>query len=55
MEALAVLGVAEKTEAEPEYGRPEHELRLAEKFQWSTTDECNGFRWLEKQAEGGNS
>ena len=45
MEALAVLGVAEKTEADPEYGRPEHELHLAEKFQWFATDECKGLRW----------
>jgi predicted ArsR family transcriptional regulator len=45
MEALAVLGLAEKTEAEPKYGRPEHELRLAEKFQWFATDECKGLRW----------
>jgi predicted transcriptional regulator len=45
MEALAVLGVAEKTEADPEYGRPEHELRLADKFQWFATDDCKGLRW----------
>jgi hypothetical protein len=45
MEALAVLGVAEATEAEPEYGRPEHELRLADKFQWFATDECEALRW----------
>jgi predicted transcriptional regulator len=45
MEALAVLGVADKAEGDAEYGRPEHELRLAEKFQWFTTDECKGLRW----------
>ena len=45
MEALAVLGVAEKAEADPAYGRPEHELRLTEKFQWFTTDECKDLRW----------
>jgi predicted ArsR family transcriptional regulator len=45
MEALTVLGVADKTEGDPEYGRPEHELRLAEKFQWFATDECKGLRW----------
>jgi predicted transcriptional regulator len=45
MEALAVLGIADKTEGDAEYGRPEHELRLAQKFQWFTTDECNGLRW----------
>ena len=45
MEALSVLGVADKMEGDAEYGRPEHELRLAEKFQWFATDECKGLRW----------
>ena len=45
MEALTVLGVADKTEGDAEYGRPEHELRLAEKFQWFATDDCKGLRW----------
>ena len=54
MEALAVLGVADKTVGDAEYGNPEHELRLAEKFQWFGTDECKGLRWLQKQAQGGN-
>lgn len=45
MEALTVLGVADKTEGDAEYGRPGHELRLAEKFQWFATDECKGLRW----------
>jgi predicted transcriptional regulator len=45
MEALRVLGIADKTEGDAEYGRPEHELRLAEKFQWFATDECNSLRW----------
>ena len=45
MEALAILGIADKTEGDAEYGRPEHELRLAEKFQWFTTDESKGLRW----------
>ena len=46
MEALSVLGVADKTEGDAEYGRREHELRLAEKFEWFITDECKGLRWL---------
>jgi predicted transcriptional regulator len=54
MEALVVLGVADKTEGNPEYGRPEYELRLAEKFQWFATDECKALRWPQKQAQGGN-
>jgi predicted transcriptional regulator len=54
MEALAVLGVADKTEAAPDYGRPEHELRLAKKFEWFATAECNALRWGAKQAQGGN-
>ena len=45
MEALAVLGVADKTDGDAEYGRPEHELRLAEKFQWFLADECKRLRW----------
>jgi hypothetical protein len=45
MEALAVLGVGEKAETDPQYGRPEHELQLAEKFLWFATDECKGMRW----------
>jgi predicted transcriptional regulator len=54
MEALAVLGVADKTEADPEYGRPEHELRLAKKFEWFATDERKALCWPSKQAQGGN-
>lgn len=45
MEALTVLGIADKTDGDAEYGRPEHELRLAEKFHWFATDECEGLRW----------
>ena len=45
MEALTVLGVADKTEGDVEYGRPEHELRLADKFHWFATDQCQGLRW----------
>jgi predicted transcriptional regulator len=55
MEALAVLGVADKTEADAEYGRPEHELRLAEKFEWFATDERKAKCWQSKQAQGGNT
>ena len=54
MGALAVLGVADETEADPDYGRPEHELRLAEKFEWFATDECKALCWRTKQAQGGN-
>ena len=55
MEALAVLGVADKAEADPDHGRPEHELKLAKKFEWFTTGECKALCWQTKQAEGGNS
>jgi predicted transcriptional regulator len=54
MEALAVLGVADKTEADPDYGRPEHELRLAKKFEWFATDARKALCWPPKQAQGGN-
>jgi hypothetical protein len=55
MEALAVLGIADKTEAAPEYGRPEHELRLAEKFKWFASAECNALRWQRGQSPGQNT
>ncbi len=45
MEALAVLGVADKQEAAPEYGRPEYELRLASRFTWFATAECKSLCW----------
>lgn len=54
MEALAVLGVADKTEADPDYGRPEHELRLAKRFKWFATCECKALCWQTKQAQGEN-
>ena len=54
MEALTVLGIADKTEGDSEYGRPEHELQVAEKFQWFAMDECRAFRWQYKQAQHGN-
>jgi hypothetical protein len=54
MGALAVLGVADETEADPEYGRPEHELRLAKRFEWFATDERKALCWPSKQAQGGN-
>ena len=54
MGALAVLGVADETEADPEYGRPEHELRLAQRFEWFATVERKALCWPSKQAQGGN-
>jgi hypothetical protein len=54
MEALAVLGIGDKTEADPDYGRPENVLRLATKFEWFATDDCKALHWQSKQAEGGN-
>jgi hypothetical protein len=48
MGALVVLGVADETEAAPEYGRPEHELRLAERFEWFATDERKALCWQTK-------
>ena len=53
MEALAVLGVAGQPETGSEYGRPEHELRLAKKFEWFASDECEALCWQIKQPEGG--
>jgi predicted transcriptional regulator len=48
MGALVVLGVADETETAPEYGRPEHELRLAERFEWFATDERKALCWQTK-------
>ena len=53
MQTLTVLGVAAKTEAAPDNGRPEHEIRLAHKFTWFQTAECKDLRWPETQTEGG--
>lgn len=47
MEALAVLGVADKQEVAGAHGRPEHELQLATRFEWFTTAECNALCWTD--------
>ena len=54
MEALSVLGVVEKDEGDTEYGRPEHEVQLAQRFQWFASDECKALRWRYKHPQGGN-
>jgi len=54
MEALAVLGVGDKAEAEPEYGRPEHELRLTRKFEWFASNEREAVCWQSQQPQAGN-
>ena len=43
MEALAVLGVADKTEPIP--GLSGQELQLSDEFQWFASDECKSLRW----------
>jgi hypothetical protein len=43
MEALAVLGVADKTEPVP--GLSGQELQLSDEFQWFASDECKSLRW----------
>jgi hypothetical protein len=52
MEALCVLGVADKTkeEADPGRGRPETEITIASKFDWFAKDECQEL-W--QHTEGG--
>lgn len=54
MEALAVLRAADKTEADPEYGRPEHKITLAEKFAWFQGAGCKALRWPETGTQEGN-
>ena len=41
MEALAVLDVVEKTDAESDDGRPENRVTLKNKFSWFTSSECH--------------
>jgi hypothetical protein len=43
MEALSVLGVADKTE--PVRGFSGQELQLSDEFQWFASDECKSLRW----------
>jgi CHC2 zinc finger len=43
MEALSVLGVADKTEPVPGYSG--QELKLSDEFQWFAGDECKTLRW----------
>jgi hypothetical protein len=43
MEALSVLGVADKTEPVP--GFSGQELQLSDEFQWFAGDECKALRW----------
>ena len=43
MEALSVLGVADKTE--PVQGLSGQELQLSDEFQWFASDECKSLHW----------
>jgi len=43
MEALNVLGVADKTEPVPGYSG--QELQLSDEFRWFASDECKALRW----------
>jgi hypothetical protein len=43
MEALSVLGVADKTEPVP--GHSGQELQLSDEFQWFASDECKSLHW----------
>jgi hypothetical protein len=54
MEALVVLGIADKQKIVADYGGPENELRLAQKFSWFASNQSKGLRWPDAQAQGGN-
>jgi hypothetical protein len=55
MEALAVLGVVDKTSEDPHNtGRPETEIVLSDKFAWFASKECQALRWVEQETQGGN-
>jgi hypothetical protein len=55
MEALCVLGVAEKTREDTDHrGRPQTEITIASKFPWFVTDECRAL-WQGEHTQGANS
>jgi hypothetical protein len=55
MEALSVLGVADKTaEDQDEPGRPETQITLASAFGWFGSDECKSLMGSVTDIEGGN-
>jgi hypothetical protein len=45
MEALSVLGVADKVKITLDSGQHGYDLRLADKFQWFMSDECKSLQW----------
>jgi hypothetical protein len=45
MEALSVLGVADKVKIALESGQQGYDLLLADKFQWFMSDECKSLQW----------
>ena len=45
MEALSVLGVADKVKVPQESGQQGFELLLADKFRWFMSDECKSLQW----------
>jgi len=53
MQVLKWLGVVEKSEAVPESGRPEQEIRLVERFNWFLSPEFKTLNWPEFQTQSG--
>jgi hypothetical protein len=45
MEALSVLGVADKVKTPLQSGQQGYDLLLADKFQWFMSDECKSLQW----------
>jgi len=45
MEALSVLGVADKVKINLDSGQHGYDLLLADKFQWFMSDECKSLQW----------
>jgi hypothetical protein len=45
MEALSVLGVADKEKTPLDSGQHGYDLLLADKFQWFMSDECKSLQW----------
>jgi len=54
MEALSVLGVADKVKVPQESGQQGFELLLADNFRWFMSAKCKSLQWNEKVTQRGN-
>jgi hypothetical protein len=54
MEALSVLGIADKTKDQDGVGQPETQIMLASRFAWFATAECKSLMCSVTDTKGGN-